>query len=96
MGAMEVDVGGAGAVKAVRELVVSRVRENYSGLWIARSALVAPEVGRPGWAIGDKRIREQTVVNLVQERDLHHVSESGAQGWPGADRIIAEIGRRLG
>src|SRR5205085_11719829 len=85
MSAMEVDVGGAGAVKAVREFVVSRIGQELVGFGIARAAAVASEVGNAGQAIGDESIGEQIVVDLVQERNLDHISEAGAQGWSGAD-----------
>jgi len=60
MGAMEVYVGRAGTVKAVRKLVFRWIRKDESGLRIAGAALVATEVGLPGQAV-----RDGTMVDLM-------------------------------
>src|SRR6266478_4502534 len=97
MSAMVVNVCGAGTVKAVGKFVVAGIWIDLSGLGIGRNigigggahpALVAPKVGKPCLAVvivGDESIGEHTVVNLIQERNLHHVSEAGAQSRPGTD-----------
>src|SRR6266404_5544718 len=106
MSAMVVNVCGAGTVKAVGEFVVAGIWIDLSGLGIGRNigigggahpALVAPEVGKPCLAVVIVRyesIGEHTVVNLIQERDLHQVSEAGAQSRSRAD-IRLERWRRL-
>ena len=72
-------------MEAVGELVVPGIRHDFAGSGIAFAGLVASEVGNAGRAIRDASIVELAIVDLVQERDLHLISESSAESWSGTD-----------
>jgi hypothetical protein len=84
VGAVEMQVAGARAVEAVRELVRAR---------IARRAFVAAAAGIALAAID--RVAEVRHVDLVEQGELDDVADPGAQGRSGQRvRIRAGIGRR--